>query len=106
MPVFPASLFLNHGAFMPQILLSKIQRRGRLAIGALLLSGLAMGASLAHLLFNREPGCEVPAAPGEPAKPGPWGELSAAPFSIAAPEEALPVRAMAARRTHWFFPDA
>src|SRR4051812_17680803 len=91
---------------MPQIFLSKLQRRGRRAIGAVLLSGLAAAASLVAVVVHREPACEVPPAPGEPAKPGPWGELSCAPFTIAAPEEALPVRAMAARRTHWFFPEA
>ena len=36
-------------------------------------------------------------------KPGPWGELSYTPFSIAAPDELLPVRAIEANGTRWFF---
>lgn len=36
-------------------------------------------------------------------KPGPWGELSYTPFSIAAPDDLLPVRSMEATGTRWFF---
>ncbi len=35
--------------------------------------------------------------------PGPWGDLSYTPFSIAAPEALLPVRTMEANGTRWFF---
>jgi len=35
-------------------------------------------------------------------RPGPWGELAYTPFTIAAPDELLPVRAIEARGTHWF----
>ncbi len=35
--------------------------------------------------------------------PGPWGELSYTPFSIAAPDEMLPVRMIEAGGTRWFF---
>jgi hypothetical protein len=37
------------------------------------------------------------------AKPGPWGELYSIPFTIAAPDEALPIRTFEAGGTHWFF---
>jgi hypothetical protein len=36
-------------------------------------------------------------------KPGPWGELTYIPFSISAPEELLPIRAIQATGTRWFF---
>jgi hypothetical protein len=35
-------------------------------------------------------------------KPGPWGDLSYIPFSIAAPDDLLPVRSIEANGTHWF----
>ena len=35
-------------------------------------------------------------------KPGPWGELAYTPFSIAAPDDLLPARAIEANGTHWF----
>jgi hypothetical protein len=36
-------------------------------------------------------------------KTGPWGDLSYTPFTIAAPDALLPVRAIEANGTHWFF---
>jgi hypothetical protein len=36
-------------------------------------------------------------------KPGPWGDLSYIPFTIAAPDDLLPVRAIEAQGTRWFF---
>jgi len=36
-------------------------------------------------------------------KPGPWGELTYTPFSIAAPDDMVPVRTLEALGTHWFF---
>jgi len=38
-----------------------------------------------------------------PCKPGPWGDLSYTPFSIAAPDDLLPVRSIEAAGTRWFF---
>jgi hypothetical protein len=35
-------------------------------------------------------------------KPGPWGELSYTPFTIAAPDDLLPVRALEEGGTQWF----
>ena len=37
------------------------------------------------------------------AKPGPWGDLYSIPFSIAAPDQLLPVRTTEASGTHWLF---
>lgn len=34
-------------------------------------------------------------------KPGPWGDLSYTPFTIAAPDDLLPVRTIEANGTHW-----
>jgi len=36
-------------------------------------------------------------------KPGPWGDLSYTPFTIAAPDQSLPVHAIEANGAHWFF---
>lgn len=36
-------------------------------------------------------------------KPGPWGDLSYIPFTIAAPDDLLPVRTLESKGTHWFF---
>jgi hypothetical protein len=36
-------------------------------------------------------------------KPGPWGDLSYTPFTIAAPDDLLPVRTLEANGTRWFF---
>jgi len=36
-------------------------------------------------------------------KPGPWGDLSYTPFTIAAPDDLLPVSAIEANGTHWIF---
>jgi hypothetical protein len=35
-------------------------------------------------------------------KPGPWGDLSYTPFTIAAPDDLLPIRAMESDGTRWF----
>lgn len=37
-----------------------------------------------------------------PCKPGPWGDLSYTPFTIAAPDDVLPIRGFEAAGTHWF----
>ncbi len=37
------------------------------------------------------------------ARPGPWGDLYSIPFTIAAPDELLPVRTIEANGTHWLF---
>jgi hypothetical protein len=36
-------------------------------------------------------------------KPGPWGDLSYIPFTIAAPDDLLPIRTLEQKGTHWFF---
>lgn len=36
-------------------------------------------------------------------KPGPWGDLSYTPFTIAAPDVLLPIRTLEANGTRWFF---
>ena len=43
---------------------------------------------------------------GERLRPGPWGEAYITPFSIAAPEEMLPVRRLEEEGTRWVFPHA
>ncbi|OYW72843.1 MAG: hypothetical protein B7Z37_23660 [Verrucomicrobia bacterium 12-59-8] len=46
----------------------------------------------------------VLAAFGHPLRPGPWGELYSTPFTIAAPEEVLPLRKLEETGTSWVFP--
>jgi hypothetical protein len=36
-------------------------------------------------------------------RPGPWGDLSFTPFTIAAPDDLLPIRSLESYGTHWFF---
>ncbi len=40
---------------------------------------------------------------GTAVKPGPWGELYTVPFTIAAPDELIPVRSLESGGTHWVF---
>lgn len=92
---------------MPKTFQIRLPGRRSLVLAAVLLAGAAMGAGISQFVAHRQATCQRSRpAVGELAKPGPWGELSRASFTIAAPEEALPVRALAARRTHWLFPSA
>ena len=40
-----------------------------------------------------------------PCKPGPWGELTYTSFTIAAPDDLIPLRSIERRGTHWFLAD-
>lgn len=92
---------------MPQTFPFNLLRARNLALVAMLLAGVAAGVGLNQYMEHRQAACRRVLPPtGDLVKSGPWGELSCAPFTIAAPEEALPVRALAAKRTHWYFPNA
>ncbi|HEV7403811.1 MAG TPA: hypothetical protein VGO11_12820, partial [Chthoniobacteraceae bacterium] len=92
---------------MPQTFPFNLLRRRSFVLAAVLLAGAAAGAGVSQFMAHRQAPClRSRPAVGELAKPGPWGELSRATFTIAAPDEALPVRALAAKGTHWFFPNA
>jgi hypothetical protein len=43
---------------------------------------------------------------GQPLRPGPWGDVYFTPFTIAAPEELLPLRKLEENNTRWIFPNA
>jgi len=51
------------------------------------------GSDRSHPLPNTSIAC----------RPGPWGDLTYTPFSIAAPDDLIPVRGLEANGTHWFF---
>ncbi len=92
---------------MPTTFPFNLVRKRSVALAAVLLAGVAAGVGVDRYLEHREAVCRLALPPtGELLKAGPWGEISCAPFTIAAPDEALPVRALAAKRTHWFFPNA
>ncbi len=84
---------------------SAIPRPARRIIvkAALLLAGIAIGALSTRYLPGKKPDAVVAEELGTPAHSGPWGELYTVPFVIAAPEELLPIRALEAAGTHWFF---
>jgi len=70
----------------------------------LVLAGIAVGALTVRFLPHREPRSAAAASDlGTRLRPGPWGELYTVPFTIAAPDELLPVRTIEAGGTHWTF---
>jgi hypothetical protein len=95
---------------------SKSLLRAKLLSLYLLLAGAAMGGSIVWMFAGKHGSAESRAE--EPAervvmadaqmggiklKSGPWGELYSQPFTIAAPDNLLPVRTLEAHGTHWFF---
>ncbi|WP_395750901.1 hypothetical protein [Prosthecobacter sp.] len=58
--------------------------------------------------FDHEQGDEnvVVTALGKPLRPGPWGDVYFTSFTIAAPEELLPLRKLEESGTRWVFPRA
>jgi hypothetical protein len=75
-----------------------------LAVVFLLLACVGLGLIVGMHVSSRPAAAErFESEGGLRAKPGPWGELAYTPFTIAAPEEALPVLKMEAQGTHWFF---
>ena len=69
------------------------------------LIGMVVGASASHFLPWQPSSTRPVSEIGTRMRPGPWGELYYIPFSIAAPEELLPIRALEAEGTHWLFKD-
>src|ERR1700722_11152350 len=67
----------------------------------LLLAGVGLGVILDRRAGRGSEDFMPP--DGIRAKPGPWGDICYTPFAIAAPDEILPVRAIEASGTHWFF---
>lgn len=70
-----------------------------LSVSLLLIGGLG-GMMLSRTYVPGPDGSEDRGIRGNP---GPWGEFYYVPFTISAPEEALPVRSVEAHGTHWFF---
>jgi len=73
-------------------------------ISACLLIGCLAGFSIGNRTVFDEIAFWRPQLPNGAVlcKPGPWGDLSYTPFSIAAPDDLLPVRSIEAMGTHWF----
>src|SRR5437660_8939408 len=72
-------------SFMPTTFPRKLLRARSLAFAAVLLVGVAAGVGASQLLEHHQAACRHASPPsGELVKPGPWGELSCAPFTIAA----------------------
>ena len=76
-----------------------------LSRAALLIIGILLGAVLMRLYDSKEGEALVTGdAFGQPLRPGPWGEMYSTPFTIAAPEELLPVRKLEENGTTWVLP--
>jgi hypothetical protein len=70
-----------------------------------LLAGVLLGASLMRWYDSTEEKTNrVVSEFGQPLHPGPWGEIYSTSFTIAAPEELLPIRKLEESGTIWFFP--
>jgi hypothetical protein len=69
----------------------------------LLLAGVTVGAVASHFIPAHTHDHEIASELGTPVRPGPWGELYTVPFTIAAPDEQLPVYAIESGGTHWLF---
>jgi hypothetical protein len=69
----------------------------------LVLAGVILGALGAYWIPHKDHNAEIASELGTRAKSGPWGELYTVPFSITAPDELLPVRALESAGTHWVF---
>jgi hypothetical protein len=72
-----------------------------------MIAGVLLGAMLMRWYDAKEGEANVIAAAlGEPMHSGPWGELYSTSFTIAAPEELLPVRKFEEYGTAWVFPNS
>ena len=67
-----------------------------------------MGVLLTKLYDQKEESGSVTTSTvlGQRLRPGPWGEVYFTPFTIAAPEELLPLRKLEEGGTRWVFPQA
>ena len=73
----------------------------------LIIAGVLLGAVLMKWYDSTEGEANIIAAAlGQPMHSGPWGELYSTPFTIAAPEELLPVRKFEENGTTWVFPNS
>ena len=78
--------------------------RGRILRKVLLLiAGIVIGAITARFIPGKDRNAEIAAELGTRVKPGPWGELYDVPFTIAAPDELIPIRTIESGGTHWWF---
>ena len=90
---------------MPLWIPSRLANRRVLALVALVLAAAGMGAGIDRWVQVRRKVTQGTfSEDGIRAKPGPWGEVYYTPFTISAPDEALPVRTLEAKGTHWIFP--
>ncbi len=70
----------------------------------LVLLGILIGGTAVFFLQKKARGnVAIAEELGTRAKPGPWGELYTVPFTIAAPDELIPVRSLESGGTHWVF---
>ncbi len=84
-----------------------ITSKKNLSRAALLTIGILLGAALMKWYDHAEESGSVTASLlGQQLRPGPWGEVYYTPFSIAAPEELLPLRKLEEAGTRWVFPHA
>ncbi|MDB6003458.1 MAG: hypothetical protein JWR15_445 [Prosthecobacter sp.] len=74
---------------------------------ACLMVGIVLGALLMQWRDPKEMSGKISSAEyGIPLRPGPWGDVYYTPFTIAAPEELLPLRKLEESGTRWVFPHA
>lgn len=86
---------------------SKTFSKKNLQRAALLIIGVLLGAVLMKWYDRVEmSGTVTTTTLGHPLRPGPWGEVYSTPFTIAAPEELLPMRKLEENGTRWIFPNA
>jgi hypothetical protein len=78
-----------------------------LSRAALLIIGILLGAVLMKWYdHTEESGSLSSNILGQQLQPGPWGEVYYTPFTIAAPEELLPLRGLEDSGTRWVFPNS
>lgn len=86
---------------------SETPSKKNLSRAALLTIGILLGAGLTKWYDHAEQTGSVTAAVlGQQLRPGPWGEVYYTPFTIAAPEELLPLRKLEENGTRWMVPNA
>ena len=78
-------------------------RRPAALIGLLVMAALA-GAGVDRWMHRSGAMRAALDEDGIRIKSGPWGDVYVTPFEISAPDEALPVRTLEAKGTHWIFP--
>jgi hypothetical protein len=86
---------------------SESTSKKKISPAALLAIGILLGAAFMKWHDHAEESGSVNSAVlGQHLRPGPWGDIYYTPFTIAAPEELLPMRKLEENGTRWIFPNA